>query len=448
MKNNFYKLLLSLALPITIQNLILSSINMADVFMIGTLGGSAVASLGVANQVVFILTTVLLAVSGGASIFSAQYYGSGETNKIKYVLSLALIGSSILTILFFIGAFIFPDNLGGLYTKDLEVIRNTSLYLKIVALSFAATALSSVFSVFLRSIGNSRVPMFASSSSLFINIALNYILIFGHLGAPALGIKGAAIATTIARTIEASIIVIWTYRNEPILAIKLRELLLWNRTIARSFMITAGAVILNDIFWATGQTTYSMIYGRISTSALAAINIENSIERIAYVGIIGFANAAAIMVGQKIGEGREDIAYNYGKKFYKLSIMLAIITSMVVFILSKKLIGLYGVEPEIFNLAHKALIAFCIIFPLKSISLIKIVGVLRAGGDTAFAMKANLGALWGVGIPLAAIGAFYFKFPLFIVYLMASSEDLIRIPFGFNRFKSKKWIKNFTTQPV
>jgi len=446
MKKNFYRQLITLALPITIQSLILSSINMADVFMIGQLGDTAVASLGIANQIVFLLTTLLVAISGGASIFSAQYYGSGDYHKIKYVLSISFWVSMLSALIFFIGGFFFPEALGSFYTGDTEVIGISSKYMKIVALSFVATGISSVFSVFLRSIGESRLPMIASSISLLVNITLNYLLIFGNYSFPQLGIEGAAIATTIARTVECLIIFISVYAKKSILAIKPREYFAWDPSIARAFSYTAGAVIVNDIVWALGQTTYSVIYGRISTPALAAINIENSIERLAYVGIIGFSSAAAVMIGQKIGEGREDLAYEYGMRFYKLALVLSITTSGIIFIFSKNLIGLYKVDENVFNLAHQALLAFCVIFPLKSISLVKIVGVLRAGGDTAFAMRANLGALWGVGIPLAAAGAFIFGLPLYIVYLMAAFEEIVRVPFGLMRFFSKKWIKNLTLE--
>lgn len=446
MRQNFYKQLITLALPITIQSLILSSINMADVFMIGQLGDTAVASLGIANQIVFLLTTLLVAISGGASIFAAQYYGSGDIHKIKYVLSISFWLSMLSSFIFFIGAYFFPEKLAGFYTHDPEVISASARYMKIVSYSFAATGVSAVFSVFLRSTGNSRLPMIASSISLMVNITLNYLLIFGSYSFPKLGIEGAAIATTIARSVECLIIFSAVYLGRSILAIKPREYFSWNPYIARAFSFTAGAVIINDIVWALGQTTYSIIYGRIGTPALAAINMENSIERLAYVGIIGFSSAAAVMIGQKIGEGREDIAYDYGIRFYKLSLILASVTSGMIFLFSKKLIGLYNVDEEVFNLAHQTLVAFCIIFPIKSISLVKIVGILRAGGDTAFAMRANLGALWGVGIPLAAIGAFYYDLPLYVVYLMAASEEIVRIPFGLMRFFSRKWIKNLTVE--
>lgn len=448
MENKFYKQLITIALPITIQSFILSSINMADVFMIGQLGDASVASLGIANQIVFLLTTLLSGIGGGASIFAAQYFGSKNYKKIKSILSISFWISIASSGVFFIASYFIPHILAGFYTKDMNVIVISSSYLKIVAMSFFATGISAIFSAFLRSIGNSRLPMIASGLSLLINIALNYLLIFGKYSFPQLGVEGAAIATAIARTFECSIILIATYRSNPIIAIKLKELISFDKDIARTFSFTAGAVIINDILWALGQTTYSVIYGRMGTKSLAAINMENSIERLAYVGVIGFASAAAVMIGQKIGEGREDIAYEYGIKFYKLTIILSLIMSVTIFVFGKKLLGFYKVDSEILDLAYNTLIAFCFIFPIKSISLVKVVGILRAGGDTAFAMKANLGALWFVGIPLAAIGAFYLNYPLYIVYLLAASEDIVRIPFGFLRFFSKKWIQNFTKEEV
>lgn len=439
MKKNLYKMLLTLALPITVQNLILSSVNMADVFMIGKLGAGSVASLGLANQLVFLLTTFLAGIGSGGAIFIAQYYGKGELSKVKNVLTLGFWLTLAVSIAFFILANK-PRGVLSLYTKDKEVIAVTASYLKIVSWSFVATGISYLFSNLLRGLGESRVPMITTSISLVINIVFNYLLIFGKFGFPIMGVEGAAIATTIARVVEAVILVAVIYIKKWALALGVEGYFSFDKTFARSFASVAGAVMINEVLWALGQTTYSSIYGNMGTVSLAAINIENSIERIAFTGVIGFACAAAVIVGQEIGRGRRERAYDYAKKLYGLSVNLALVVSIVVACFAKSIVGLFGVEAEVSLLAYKTLIVFALVFPLKSLSLTKMVGVLRGGGDTKYAMKSNLGALWLVGIPLAAFGAFYLRLPIYIVYLMATAEEIIRLSFGAKRFVSKKWI--------
>ncbi len=445
MKKNLYKMLWLIALPITIQNLILSSVNMADVFMIGKLGSESVAALGLANQIVFLLTTLLSGINSGGAIFVAQYFGKGQLEKLKFPVSFSFWVSNLITIIFTIIAF-YPQKVLNFYTSDPQVIGIASEYLKIVAISFFATGLSYLFSNLLRGLGQSRLPMFTTLLSLVVNITLNYLLIFGNGGFPQMGVKGAALATTIARVVEASILVISVYLKKSPIAIKLRDYISLEMTFAKVFIFTAGTVMFNDLLWALGQTVYSSIYGNMSTMSLAAINIENSIERIAFTGVIGFACAAAVIVGQEIGKGNNETAYKYSREIYKVSFGLAILCSLLIAIFGRSIVDLFRVEVEVADLAHKTLLVFALVFPLKALSLTKIVGVLRGGGDTRFAMKSNLGALWFVGIPLAYFGAFHMGVPVYFVYLLATSEELIRLSFGAKRFMSKKWMHNLVNQ--
>ena len=440
MKKSFYKTLLILALPITIQSLILASVNMTDVFMIGKLGGMQVASLGLANQIVFLMTTFIMGVNSGAAVFIAQYHGKKDYSKVKYIVSISTILSILMALFFWYISYITPEYIMGFYTKDPLVISTASKYLRVVAWSYVASSISFSFSILLRGIGESKLPMLTSFLSLVVNIILNYLLIFGNYGFPKLGVEGAALATSIARGIECIVVVWFIYRRKYPIAIKLKEFFSFDIVVLKLFVGTAGAVILNDILWALGQTVYSGIYGRIGTESLAAINIENSFERLAVVGIIGFANAATVMIAHKIGQGKLDEAYLDGKKFYKVSFGLAMLLAIPLALLSSKLVGMYNVNENVLKLSRYTLIAFCISFPFKALSMTKMVGVLRGGGDTKFAMGINLIALWMVGIPVAIFAAFYLKLPIYIVYLATLSEEFVRIAIGMKRFVSKKWI--------
>lgn len=444
MKNSFYKTLLILALPITIQSLILASVNMADVFMIGKLGGMQVASLGLANQIVFLMTTFIMGVNSGAAIFIAQYHGKKDYTKVKYIVSISIILSVLMALFFWFISYIIPGYIMGLYTKDPLVIEIASKYLKVVAWSYVASAISFSFSILLRGLGESELPMLTSFLSLLVNIVLNYLLIFGNYGFPELGVEGAALATSIARGIECIVVVVVIYKRKYPIAIKLKDFFCFDIVVLKLFIVTAGAVILNDILWALGQTVYSAIYGRIGTESLAAINIENSFERLAVVGVIGFANAATVMIAHKIGQGKLDEAYSDGKKFYKVSFGLAVLLAIPLGLFSSNLVGMYNVDENVLKLGKYTLIAFCISFPFKALSMTKMVGVLRGGGDTKFAMGINLIALWMVGIPGAIFTAFYLGLPIYIVYLATLAEEFVRIIIGMRRFVSKKWINKLT----
>jgi putative MATE family efflux protein len=440
MKINFYKTLLILALPITIQSLILASVNMADVFMIGKLGGVQVASLGLANQIVFLMTTFIMGVNSGATVFIAQYHGKNDYSKVKYIVSISILLSISIALCFWFISYIKSEYIMGFYTKDPLVIAIASKYLKVVAWSYVASAVSFSFSILLRGLGESQLPMLTSFLSLVINIILNYILIFGNYGFPRLGVEGAALATSIARGIECLVVVRIIYMRKYPIAIKLKGFFCFDIVMLKLFVATAGVVIINDILWALGQTVYSAIYGRIGTDSLAAINIENSFERLAVVGIIGFANAATVMIAHKIGQGKLNEAYSDGKKFYKVSFGLAFLLAVPLGLFSSKLVGMYNVDENVLRLSKYTLIAFCVSFPFKALSMTKMVGVLRGGGDTKYAMGINLIALWMVGIPGSIFVAFYLNFPIYVVYLVTLTEEFIRIGIGMKRFISKKWI--------
>jgi len=439
-KKSFYKTLLILALPITVQSLILASVNMTDVFMIGKLGGEEVASLGLANQIVFLMTTFIMGINSGATVFIAQYHGKKDYSKVKYIVSISTLLSILMALCFWLISYIIPEYIMGLYTKDPQVIIIASKYLKVVAWSYVASAISFSFSILLRGLGESQLPMLTSFLSLVINIILNYLLIFGNYGFPKLGVEGAALATSIARWIECLVVVRIIYIRKYPIAIKLKEFFCFDIIMLKLFIATAGVVIINDVLWAMGQTVYSAIYGRIGTDSLAAINIENSFERLAVVGIIGFANAATVMIAHKIGQGKLNEAYSDSKKFYKVSFSLAFLLAVPLALFSSKLVGIYNVDENVLKLSKYTLIAFCISFPFKALGMTKMVGILRGGGDTKFAMGINLIALWIVGVPGAIFVAFYLNLPIYIVYLATLAEEFIRIGIGMKRFISRKWI--------
>ncbi len=442
MEKNFYKKLIKIAAPIAVQNLIMSSINLADVFMIGKLGEAPLAALGLANQIMFLLVLLLFGINSGSGVFIAQFWGKGDTANIHKVLGLTFLGSILTVMLFFMGSQFIPETLIRIYSPDQEVVDLGGTYLKIVGWSYIFTAISFIFCIQLRSVGVPKLGMYSSSLSLFVNVTLNYILIFGKLGFPALGVAGAAIATAIARLIECVFVVGIVYLQKYPLAVSFKNMFGWDRDFLNLFYKTTFPVVMNEMLWALGITTYSMVYARMSTTDIAVINIVGSIERIAFTGFIGVANAAAIMVGNKIGESNEEKAIEYGKKLGEISFLLGAAISLVLLVSAKVILGFYELSSELMDLSFYTLMALCLVLPFKSYNGTAIVGIMRGGGDTKYCLILDIAALWLVGVPVAAVGGLKFSLPVYAVYLLTASEELIKFFFGVRRVKSKKWVRN------
>lgn len=446
MKKEFYTTLLRLATPIAFQNLIISSINLADVFMIGRLGEVSLASVGLANQIYFLLMLLLFGICSGASVFTAQFWGDKNIRSIHKTLGLGLSISLVAAGFFTIMAQIMPENLIRVYSPDLEVIKEGGSYLKIVSLSYIATAISISYVFQMRSVEKPKVGVLASILALLINISLNYVLIFGKFGAPAMGVRGAALATLIARTLECAFIISYVYLTDNPIKSSIKDMFSFDKKFARTFRITTTPVILNELFWSLGITSYSMVYGRMGTSATAVVNIIGSIDRIAFTGLIGVANAAAIMIGKKIGEKDENAAIIYANKLAKISIGIGVVTSITLFILAKPILGYYNLSPEAYRLSLYTMYALCIIAPIKSLNATVVVGILRAGGDTKYCLILDVAAMWIIGIPLVAFGGLKLGLPVFLVYSLAFSEEAVKFFLGIRRVMSKKWVNNLITE--
>lgn len=441
----FLKSMTAIAIPIALQNLITSSLNMVDTLMISNLGQSSIAAVGLANQLFFFYILITFGINSGSSIFIAQYWGKEDIPSIRKVLGLALSISTIVGIIFTIFAFFFPEFIMGLLIQEPEVIRIGSDYLRIVSLSYIATAISFAYSVALRTTGRPNVPMMISAISFITNTVFNYILIFGKLGIPAMGVKGAAWGTVIARFVEIGFTMYTIYSTEGALAASLKELLSWSRGFARNYLKTTYPVILAEGAWSLGQVMYSIAYAKLGEEATAAVQITNTIQNVFFVLVRGVGNACTVMIGNKIGGGDEEEAYDYAKNFMVLSTILGLILGIIQAITPKLTLMLFsGLEPSLYEVSRKLLIVMGLTFVIRVFNSTAIVGVLRGGGDTSFAMVLDIGSVWIVGVPLAFLGALVLNIEVHYLLLLVTLEEVIKVVVTIPRMLSKKWIKDIT----
>jgi len=436
--------MLRLAAPIMLQNLVFSSLGLVDGLMIGQLGEDAVAAVGVANQVFFLMQLLLFGITSGTAIFIAQYWGQKDLKRIQSVMGLSLLMSLAGSALFSLIAIFAPLKVLGVYTTDPAVLQQGESYLRTVALSYIFTAVTFTYSATLRSTENVRLPMAISLLALSINTFLNYGLILGNFGFPAFEVRGAAIATVISRSIETILLIFLLYRQKTPAAASLNSLLNFGLLPIKKFFKTSLPVIATEIAWSFGIASYNIVYARIGTESIAAINIASTLNRLIFVVFIGLGNACAIMLGNRIGAGEDELAQDYGKKFLFIGAVGATLLGLMMTTLANPLLLFYKVSATTIEYTFKILLAMAISLPIRSLNFIILIGILRSGGDTRFAFLADAGMVWLVGVPLALLGAFIFKLPVYWVYPLVLIQEVVTVSLGLNRFLSKKWIHVLT----
>jgi MATE family, multidrug efflux pump len=443
----YIRLMAKFTLPIALQNLVTSSLNMVAVMMIGQLGEISVAAVGLANQVWFLLNLIVFGVVSGAAMFVAQLWGKQDIPNIRRVLGLTIKLGLATALLFWILATFLPGALLKLYTEDPAVIELGSQFLRLSAWSFGFYAVTAAYYAALRSIGDVRLPLVISTAALGLNILLAYPLIFGVevIGLPALGIMGAAIAGLIARLLECIVVLVMVYRdkNSPV-ATSLHDVLEIDFGYMATVLKPVLPVIANETLWSLGITTYTAIYGHIGTDAVAAINIVSTIDQMAFVLFLGIGNATAILVGNLIGQGETNRAYRFAGRSLALQITGGILMGILVYFFGGVIFQFYKVSPVVISDARSILTVLAFGMWVRASNHVIIIGVLRSGGDTRFSLVLDGFVIWLVGVPVTAAGAFLFHLPVYLVFALTLSEEATKFVAGLWRYFSKRWINDLT----
>lgn len=443
----FYITLVSLAAPIIVQNLINTSLNLVDNVMIGQLGAVSIASVGLANQVFFLLNLILFGVNSGTSIFIAQYWGNKEYKKVKNVVGIGLILGLGIGILFWFASFFFSKEIISLLTDDLEVIELSSNYLKITSFGYILMAISYTLGFGCRSIGKAKIPMYTSAISLAINTMINYLLIFGIGGFPQLGVTGAAIATLIARIVEVTLIVSIVYSRVDALAVKISNVVSIKVLEVKNVMKTGAPVIVNETFWALGMIMYTFVYSHIGTNELASVQVANTINNLFTVAAFGLGSACSVMLGNKLGANKIKEAREYNLKILAISGLLGIVVGCIVIVVSPFIIqNFFDLGKDVNDSAILIMRVMGIYIPVRFIATIIIIGTLRSGGDTVYSMCIEIIGVWCIGVPLAFLGGFVLGLPIHIVFALVSLEEIAKVLMGIPRIKSGKWAKNIIVE--
>ena len=438
----FLRKTIAIGIPIAIQSLLNTTLNLVDNMMIGSLGESSIAAVGLANKVFFVFTLLLFGVVSGSSILTAQYFGKRDIKNIRRVLGMSLIIGLSGALLFMIAGLFIPKAVMRIFTPSEGTISIGASYLAIVAVSYPLTAITNCYISLLRATNKVKAPVFISLVAILVNVVLNYTFIFGNFGAPRLGVQGAAIATVIARLVECISILSVVYISKGPAAARIKELIGFDKEFIKKYFITVSPVIANEFMWGLGVTMYSLVYGRMGDRAVAAITITQNVEQICVVIFQGLSSATAVILGNELGANKLKDAEKHAKSFFILQLMLTIVMGFVCILIRNPLIDLFSVQKDVASDIVKCLTVFVCYLPFRMFNLINIVGVLRSGGDTKASLLLDITGVWCVGIPFAFLGGIVLGLPIYYVYAMITIEEVYKFILGFKRYKQKKWLKN------
>ena len=447
----FYKLLISLCIPIIIQQLISTSVNIIDTVMISSLGETSVASIGVANQYFFLFNMALSGIVGGSGVFISQFYGKNDRINIKKTTSFTTLLSVGLSAIFVLLATLFPTNIINIFSKDPEVIKLCREYFSIIVFCYPLIAISTVFSMGLallssavfRSEGNIKISMITVLIGSLFNIALDLLFIFVLNW----GIKGAALATVIARIVEFILIISYVYfiKKDYILKFNLKDFKLIDKDFINTFISKTLPVFINDTTWAIGTILYSVAYSQAGTSAIAASQIATSTGNFFIITSVCIGIGASIMLGNELGADRIDTAIIYAKKFSKLVVIVGLICGGLLILNIPILLKMFSVSSDLAPDITKIFFIMGIMLALRAFNTLIVIGILRSGGDTKYSLYLELGCMWFASIPLTFVAAFKGA-PIYILVLLSYSEEIVKFIFGVPRALSKKWANNIVKE--
>lgn len=443
-----YGMLLTIALPIALQNLLTFLTQMLDTIMLGELGDVPLTASSLANQVFFIYSLFTFGLAGGAAVLTAQYWGRKEMEPIKSIMGMVLQLVAVIGILLSVIVLIFPAQIMMIFSKDQQVIEAGIDYLKIIGYMYFFFGISNTLMSLLRSIEMVKVAVIANASSLITNGFLNYALIFGKFGMPRLEVRGAAFATLIAKVVELLIVLLYVFVIDKKLKFSLKDFFQHDRLLAADLRRYCTPVVFNEVAWSLGISLQSLLFGRISTIAVSANTIIGVVQQLATLVIFGVANAAAVIIGKTIGEGDMELAQQRGRTMKTIAIIMGIISGIVIILTRNLMVDFYNVSEQTKELAKQMLIVTAFVVFFVSNSGVSLVGIMRGGGDTRFSLLLEMVALWLIAVPLGFIAGIALHMPILVVYALFKSDEVVKTVVCWIRIAGDKWIRNVTREEV
>ncbi len=434
-EQSFFRSVCALAVPVALQSMLQASFGVVDQVMIGQLGGVEVAAVGLAGKFTGIFNVVVSAVGAAAGIMISQYMGQKKAAETRRSMVLNLRVCLIIAALFTLAGVAAPKQIMGLYIEDRMTVDAAGRYLFIVSGAFLPTAGVTILSTHLRCMERASLPLYAGLASAVVNTALNWILIFGNLGAPALGVTGAALATLISQMVYLAVILAMYARYRERAENGPAGPFDW-----KQYLSMLLPLLVSEFVWVLGENVYAGIYGHLGVEASAAMTLTNPVQSLAIGALCGLSQAAAILIGKRLGDGDRETAWREAKRLLLYGLMGSLLLSVAISLISPRYVRIFKVEAGIRELTEQILAAYAAVMPFKVLNMIMGSGILRSGGKTTYVMVIDLVGTWLFGVPLGLLSAFVLRWPIPLVYLALSLEECVRLAVSLAVFKRRGWM--------
>ena len=441
---SFYRTVIALVVPMALQNLINVGVTAADVVMLGAVGEDALSGASLAGQVQYIMTLFLFGLTSGATVLTAQYWGKGDKDAIEKILGIAVKTAVFVTALFTAAALAAPGLLLRIFTSDPVVIAEGIKYLRIVAFTYVMIGITQAYLYIMRSVERVIVATVVYLLSLVCNIIMNSIFIFGLFGLPAMGVSGAALGTLCARILEVVLVAGYARFFNKDIKLRLRYVIHTDKVLFGDFMKYALPVVINEVMWGLGTAANTAILGHMGSPVVAANSVAQVARQLATVVSFGLSSAAAIYLGKTIGEKKMEHARAYAKRFIGLSLIMGVLGGAVILIASPVASAFLSLSAEAKDYLRIMFFVMSYFVVGQAFNTTMVVGIFRSGGDTRFGLILDVSTMWCCSILLGFLAAFVFKLSVPIVYMILMSDEIIKIPITFWRYRSCKWLRDVT----
>lgn len=443
-KRIFYRKLWGLVFPIAIQNLMTALVSASDAFMLGFVSQTSLSAVSLATQIQFVHNLFMLALTIGATTLAAQYWGKGDTDSVEEILAIVLKISMAVSVVFFIAAMFFSGFLMRIFTNDIRLIQAGIPYLRIVSVSYLFMGFSQIYLCIMKNSGRTAKSTIYGSVAVVINIGFNVIFIFGLAGFPAMGIAGAALATTVSRALEL-LLTIYENMHRSLVCVRLKYIRNSSKKLKKDFWHYTTPVLGNELVWGCGFTMFSVIMGHLGSDAVAANSVANILKNIIACVCNGIGIGAGIIVGNELGKGEMERAREYGNRLLKLAVFAGAVSGLILLAVSPVLRIFTGSLSAQAHSYLKNMMYICTYYMIgKSVNATVIAGVFCAGGDTKFGLKCDAVTMWVILIPIGMITAFVLKLPIMVVYFIISMDEIIKLPAVYRHYKKYNWVRNLT----
>ncbi len=437
----FYKNVAGIAVPIALQGLITTGINMMDTIMIGAVGETELSAVSLANQFINIFHIFCMGIGMGASVLVARYYGMGDKKALKKTVTIMLRLCLVMATLFCIATILLPEQIMKIYTVEEPIITKGIRYLEYSIVTYYLLGLSLTSTIVLRNVGQVRLPLYTSIAAFFVNVGANYIFIFGKFGAPRMEVAGAAVGTLIARIFEFGVICGYLFLKDQKIGFRIKNLFDPAGKLWQEYIRVSIPVLISDGILALGNNSVAMVIGRLGENFVAANAVTAVTQQLSSVMIQGFSQAGAIVTGYTLGEGDKEKAHRQGYAFLGLGIVFGLVAAGIVMIISGPMIAAYNLSEQTQEIARELMLSISIIIVFQATNSIMTKGVLRGGGDTKVLMTADNIFLWVASLPLGILAGLVLHLPAFWIYFFLKIDQVLKAVWCVIRLRSGKWIK-------